>query len=214
MHIRFGILFFLFIFCLKAVSQVDEKFRGGLELFYPYYHISSNTINRFNFGTSLMIEKKIEKIRLGLSFSKSSEDYFFDTEPVLANEYLIKRSYYIDRIDMCIYFKFHGNVDRTINIYPVVGILFSKVYNAKILSEYMFNDNRIFTIDVDKLSISNSVHLGCSVSKRISSNICLNLKPYFNYKFLFETRNSRNNFNEIARDRIVTGLSFGMEYIF
>jgi len=207
--------FFIFLF-FSSFGQHNENFSGEINANYTYYYISNKRINYFNYGFSALLSYRTDKFKFSSGINYSTKNSYYRIIPNVSNNFLEKRDYEIQYINIPVLYTFGEQSLKKINFGLVSGIIFNYIVNYDITSYYL-NSTPTFEDNVksgQKTGIS--LRLGTNISKYINDKISINLSPFIDYKFEFDHKNYyyRPDYRQLTDDRLSFGFIFGIEYLF
>ena len=207
---------FLFVVCLNSFGQEKENFSIEIDANCNFYFISQNRKNYFNTAYSLLISYyNIEKLKLSTGINYSTKNSYYNADPTIASEFLRKRDYKLQYINIPIILSYTGNSTKEFKMNMMGGIVFNKIIKYDITSFY---SNDLAKIEEDVKSSQKtgvSLRIGMNFSKFLYQSLILNLSPYLDYKLELD-HNEYNipNYKNLTNDRFSFGIKIGIEYLF
>ena len=200
---KYLLLITLLILTLSSKSQGERNISvelGGIHILQPKYFT-----NEFcNYGTSLTLTKRINRIKVSSGISYS---ILYHTE-IDSNNDLYKNKYKLQYVTFPILLSFILNKDKPVNFNIVSGVIFKKNLKYDITSYYL---NKPYQIEDIVISNDTKIiaRLGFGASKLVSKNIRLNFSSYFDYIKPYYDGNPRSKEPYIGS---TIGFKLGIEY--
>ena len=212
---RIFIICFLFFRLSLSFGQHVEKFSAEIDIGYTYYYISNNRADYFNYGISTLISYNIDKYALSTGINYSTKNSYYNVVPDASNNFLKKRDYDLQYINIPILFKFGEHSVKKISYRLISGFVFNHIVNYDITSYYLNNTPALEKDVKASQKTGISLRLGGNLSHHLRNKICVNLSPFIDYKFELDHKDYyRPDYKQLTDDRFSFGIKLGIEYFF
>ena len=168
----------MIIYSTASRGQEESKYTLGLDVNILNYNLEGIYKNDINYGYSLLLMERIEKIKVGIGINYSTINYSENVAYVGK----IERNLGYLNFPLLIYFNNHP--EKKIDINPYIGL----IANRLIKYEEVFTNPGEITTHRNRNDISArlgfSFRVGVNFARPIGKHFVLNAAPYADLKFV------------------------------
>lgn len=200
---------------LIGSSQTDSKYSIEFTPGYIYYAMDNVYENNFNYDFSLLAARKLSNvIKLKIGIGYSVKNFFYETEPTNFNDYFYKKEYKIKYLNIPILLSYSNPNQGKVSFELTSGIIINLPFDYDVIRFYKNNPDDINSNIKNRLKTGFSYRFGVGVSMKLSSSISIALSPYFDYKFILDTKDQRPHYLTLPEDRLKVGVELTICYNF
>ena len=180
---------------------------------YYYHFVGGNTNNRFNYGFSLLISKKLEKLKISLGLDYSTLYYYYDVEPT-SPSFLKMREYDLQYINVPLLIGYEAKKNKSLKIVILGGVIFNKIVSYHLTSYYLNAPPITENGSYPSNNLGLTIRFGTDISKALSKRFNLNAGPFVDYKLIKNGQEQRPDSRNTPDIVGSLGFKLGIEYNF
>lgn len=196
-------------YSLGCLSQEGNRYTIGLDANY-FFTIRPKGIgmkDNFNYGFSLLMTERIDKLRIGFGINFSTFNYTRD------QNYAYKVVHKVKYLNFPLLIFFNNNSIKLVKISPYAGIIVNKVIRY---DQVIYNPDTVTSYkNVEQIPINLGFicRAGVYVSKPIGKHFMLNAAPFADLKFVANGYYS-SGYDELPDSFLTFGFRLGFDYLF
>jgi hypothetical protein len=207
------ILIICIFFTSVILAQENKTTSFEVDLI-GFRDIMDNGKNNYSPGFSLLIHKKINKIKLswGINFATRNFCYDFSDPNWDVNKMEHKLSY----LNFPIFIGYTFYKHNKLSLDVVNGMIFNKLMSYNETIYYNNQETESNSIKVSSYPLGLTYRFGVNVTRRINNHFNINLQPFGDFKFKSNSFDVHPKSGEIKTpdNTISLGLKLGLEYLF
>jgi hypothetical protein len=208
------ILIILSLSFLYVEAQDNRDWSSEIDANYYYYFTGNNTNNDFNYGFSLLLSRKLDRLKISSGLSYSTLKYYYTADPTPTNS-LEKREYNLRYLNVPLLVAYYClDSKKNVNILIESGLIVNTVVSYNITSYYLNQP----TIDEEGSFSDNNFgltfRLGTNISSVLINRFILNAGPFVDYKFINNGEGNSPDYRNIPDVNLSIGFRVGVEYNF